>query len=83
MSKREVSLSSEIWVTAGAFLRTNPVGITSALPVIREKSRKGQETRPFYHLIICMKKLFPVGTSVGAATCRRSDSQGKSHLDPQ
>jgi len=30
--------------------------ITSEFLVIREKSRKGQKTRPFYHLMIYMKQ---------------------------
>src|SRR5258708_37284349 len=32
--------------------------VTSCLPVIREKSRKGQKPRPFYHPII-YPKIFP------------------------
>ena len=60
----------------GHFLKGQPcerivdkpyLGITSRLLVIREKSRKGQKTRPSYHLIIYMKHLpETVGTRAGA-----------------
>ena len=52
------------------FVGNSYLGITSRFPVIREKSRKGQKTRPFYHLIIYMKQPpETVGTRAGAAIC--------------